>query len=72
MAPTVNKPTDIKQKEADVNRKLQLYGIVSAFKSGKVPSVRICSRFARWGGQGVETANIGAERSNRRCIEQLS
>ncbi|KAI3329555.1 hypothetical protein F4824DRAFT_381410 [Ustulina deusta] len=35
---TVNKPTDMKQKEADVNRKLQLYGIFSAFKLGKVPS----------------------------------
>ncbi|KAJ2901016.1 hypothetical protein MKZ38_002142 [Zalerion maritima] len=34
----VNKPTNSKIKEADVNRKLQLYGIVSAFKSGKVPS----------------------------------
>lgn len=40
MAPNVNKPTDIKQKEADVNRKLQIYGIISAFKAGKVPSVR--------------------------------
>lgn len=40
MAPSVNKPTDIKQKEADVNRKLQIYGIISAFKTGKVPSVR--------------------------------
>jgi hypothetical protein len=39
MAPNVNKPTDLKQKEADVNRKLQIYGIVSAFKAGKVPSV---------------------------------
>jgi hypothetical protein len=38
MAPQVNKPTDIKQKEADVNRKLQIYGIISAFKTGKVPS----------------------------------
>lgn len=38
MAPNVNKPTDIKQKEADVNRKLQIYGIISAFKTGKVPS----------------------------------
>ncbi len=41
---TVNKPTDMKQKEADVNRKLQLYGIFSAFKLGKVPSVS-SSRF---------------------------
>jgi len=38
-AAKVNKPVDIKQKEADVNRKLQLYGIISAFQSGKVPSV---------------------------------
>ncbi|KAM0200721.1 hypothetical protein ACHAPA_008181 [Fusarium lateritium] len=34
----VNKPTDIKTKEADVNRKLQVYGIISAFQNGKVPS----------------------------------
>lgn len=38
-AAKVNKPTDIKQKEADVNRKLQIYGIISAFQNGKVPSV---------------------------------
>lgn len=37
--PNVNKPTDIKEKEKDVNRKLQIYGIISAFKAGKVPSV---------------------------------
>jgi hypothetical protein len=35
---SVNRPTDVKVKEADVNRKLQLYGIVSAFQAGKVPS----------------------------------
>ncbi|KAI0468387.1 hypothetical protein F4859DRAFT_524632 [Xylaria cf. heliscus] len=35
---TVNKPTDPKQKEADINRKLQLYGIINAFQLGKVPS----------------------------------
>ena len=40
MAVNVNRPTDIKVKEADINRKLQVYGIISAFKSGKVPSVR--------------------------------
>ncbi|KAL8870395.1 MAG: hypothetical protein Q9174_003554 [Haloplaca sp. 1 TL-2023] len=34
----VNRPTNVKQKEADVNQKLQLYGIYSAFASGKVPS----------------------------------
>ena len=36
--PNVNKPTNVKQKEADINRKLQAYGIFSAFQSGKVPS----------------------------------
>lgn len=36
---TVNKPTDPKQKEIDVNRKLQFYGILNAFQLGKVPSV---------------------------------
>lgn len=35
----VNRPVDLKQKEADVNRKLQLYGIISAFQKGKVPTV---------------------------------
>jgi len=35
----VNKPTDMKVKEADVNRKLQIYGIFNAFQNGKVPSV---------------------------------
>ncbi|KAM5353872.1 hypothetical protein ACJ41O_000522 [Fusarium nematophilum] len=34
----VNRPTNTEQKEADVNRKLQLYGIASAFQIGKVPS----------------------------------
>ncbi|KAG9246086.1 hypothetical protein BJ878DRAFT_498568 [Calycina marina] len=38
MSARVNKPTDVKVKEADVNRKLQLYGIVTAFSNGKVPS----------------------------------
>ena len=38
-AARVNKPTDVKVKEADVNRKLQVYGIVNAFQNGKVPSV---------------------------------
>ncbi|OCL12589.1 hypothetical protein AOQ84DRAFT_148662 [Glonium stellatum] len=34
----VNRPTDVKLKEKDVNNKLQLYGIYSAFANGKVPS----------------------------------
>ncbi|KAF2787484.1 hypothetical protein K505DRAFT_329656 [Melanomma pulvis-pyrius CBS 109.77] len=34
----VNRPVDLKQKETDVNNKLQLYGIYSAFANGKVPS----------------------------------
>ncbi|KAG6003594.1 hypothetical protein E4U21_001881 [Claviceps maximensis] len=38
MPVNVNKPTDVKLKEADINRKLQVYGIFSAFKQGKVPS----------------------------------
>lgn len=38
MSTNVNKPTNVQQKEADVNRKLQLYGIISAFQLGKVPS----------------------------------
>ncbi|GAB7339279.1 hypothetical protein MBLNU457_5933t1 [Dothideomycetes sp. NU457] len=34
----VNVPTNFKIKEQDVNNKLQLYGIYSAFANGKVPS----------------------------------
>ncbi|KAK4186842.1 hypothetical protein QBC35DRAFT_515923 [Podospora australis] len=36
--PKVNRPVNVKEKEADVNRKLQLYGILNAFQNGKVPS----------------------------------
>jgi hypothetical protein len=35
----VNVPVNEKVKEQDVNNKLQLYGIYSAFANGKVPSV---------------------------------
>ncbi|TVY47846.1 Uncharacterized protein LOCC1_G002934 [Lachnellula occidentalis] len=38
MSTKVNRPTDLKQKDADVNRKLQFYGISAAFGAGKVPS----------------------------------
>jgi len=38
MSSNVNRPTDVKVKEADVNRKLQIYGITTAFSAGKVPS----------------------------------
>jgi hypothetical protein len=35
----VNRPTNKMMKEKDINQKLQLYGILSAFQNGKVPSV---------------------------------
>jgi len=38
MSTSVNRPTNVKAKEEDVNRKLQLYGIGTAFQNGKVPS----------------------------------
>jgi len=38
MSTTVNRPVNEKAKEIDVNNKLQLYGIYSAFANGKVPS----------------------------------
>ncbi|KAL6864235.1 hypothetical protein J3F83DRAFT_154506 [Trichoderma novae-zelandiae] len=38
MAANVNKPVNIKKKEEDINRKLQIYGIINAFKNGKTPS----------------------------------
>lgn len=34
----VNRPTNVKQRDADINQKLQLYGIYSAFANGKLPS----------------------------------
>ncbi|CAK7236885.1 hypothetical protein SBRCBS47491_009788 [Sporothrix bragantina] len=34
----VNRPTNVRQRDADIERKLQLYGIVSAFGNGKLPS----------------------------------
>ncbi|MCJ1358566.1 MAG: hypothetical protein MMC33_008566 [Icmadophila ericetorum] len=38
MSAAVNRPTNVKQKEEDINQKLQLYGIFTAFSLGKVPS----------------------------------
>jgi len=37
----VNRPTDVKQKEKDVNNKLQLYGIYS----GRYPNLTRASTF---------------------------
>lgn len=34
----VNRPTNVRQRDEDIDRKLQLYGIASAFKNGKMPS----------------------------------
>ena len=41
MSATVNKPMNKELKDANVEKKLQLYGIVSAFRNGKLPSVRL-------------------------------
>ncbi|KAJ5125534.1 hypothetical protein N7448_004854 [Penicillium atrosanguineum] len=38
----VNRPTDTKQKEKDINQKLQLFGIFHAFKNSKLPSNKQC------------------------------
>ncbi|CEO60108.1 hypothetical protein PMG11_04749 [Penicillium brasilianum] len=38
----VNVPTDVKQKEKDINTKLQLFGIYHAFKNSKLPSNKQC------------------------------
>ncbi|KAJ5934897.1 hypothetical protein N7466_004444 [Penicillium verhagenii] len=38
----VNRPTDTKQKEQDINAKLQLFGIYHAFKNSKLPSNKQC------------------------------
>ncbi|KJR89898.1 uncharacterized protein SPSK_05930 [Sporothrix schenckii 1099-18] len=34
----VNRPTNVRQRDEDIDRKLQLYGIASAFRNGKMPS----------------------------------
>lgn len=34
----VNRPTDVKQKEADINQKLQLYGIYSGMSDPPFPN----------------------------------
>jgi len=39
----VNRPTVAKERDADINRKLQIYGIVNAFQIGKVPSVSLAA-----------------------------
>ncbi|KAJ5544819.1 hypothetical protein N7535_006793 [Penicillium sp. DV-2018c] len=39
---SVNVPTNTKQKEKDINAKLQLFGIYHAFKNGKLPSNKQC------------------------------
>ncbi|KAH8704121.1 hypothetical protein BGW36DRAFT_287197 [Talaromyces proteolyticus] len=38
----VNHPMDRKKRDADINNKLQLYGIYSAFAAGKLPSNKQC------------------------------
>lgn len=53
MSLSVNKPVNKQQKDADVNRKLQLYGIYSAFQNGKVPSVRLCLWLPRVSSNGA-------------------
>lgn len=37
----VNKPMNPAERDSDINRKLQLYGILTAFQNGKVPSVSL-------------------------------
>jgi hypothetical protein len=67
----VNRPTNPKLKEADINRKLQVYGIFSAFQNGKVPSVGHPDGFAQPRTDYSARANTSLERANRRCAEQL-
>ncbi|KAE8383585.1 hypothetical protein BDV26DRAFT_251261 [Aspergillus bertholletiae] len=38
----VNRPIDTKQRDKDINQKLQFYGIYQAFKNGKLPSNKQC------------------------------
>ncbi|KAJ0420105.1 hypothetical protein BJY00DRAFT_143092 [Aspergillus carlsbadensis] len=38
----VNVPTDTRQKEKDINQKLQLFGMFQAFKYGKLPTNKQC------------------------------
>lgn len=36
---SVNRPTDIKKRDANIEQKLQLFGIYHGFKTKKLPSV---------------------------------
>ncbi len=38
MSAHVNRPTNVRRRDEDIDRKLQLYGIASAFQNGKLPS----------------------------------
>jgi hypothetical protein len=68
---SVNRPTNPKQKEQDINQKLQLYGIFTAFSNGKVPSVSYCPIYITccdlFGLLTIKTT----ERANRCRSEQL-
>lgn len=68
MSSTVNRPTVTAQKEADINRKLQIYGIYSAFQQGKVPSVCFPENFLRPPGfPAIANVNV-----NRRTTRSMS
>ena len=43
---TVNRPTDVRQKEKDINQKLQLYGIYSGMASIPMLSCGMSMRLA--------------------------
>ena len=48
-------------KDANVERKLQLYGIVSAFRNGKLPSVRLDLTFGHFSRPSQALADISPE-----------
>ena len=53
---SVNRPTNVKQKEADVNQKLQLYGIYSGMSALWAAAIRTVVAVLRRGMQTIEVA----------------
>lgn len=63
---SVNRPTNVKQKEADVNQKLQLYGIYSGTSNvhHQIPSILsnydlVFSGLAEIGGDLIRPRTMG-------------
>lgn len=61
----VNRPTNVQERDSEINKKLQLYGIATAFKNGKVPSNEqidiALSSFIQWGPISTPSTRLSVE-----------